>query len=160
MFGDSIGELQVIISIVGSNQIIFRKSNSQGNYWHYKELYFLPANNFQIIFNGIDGNGYKGDIALDHILLFSGNCNNNTISIGETPVAGAITVEEALTLAELIGVIAGILGVVTTAVIGIYKCYVNGDGNKNSDNCKKFNIKEKEAKNPHPNKESGEFGMS
>ncbi|XP_063404417.1 MAM domain-containing glycosylphosphatidylinositol anchor protein 2-like [Mytilus trossulus] len=96
MFGDSIGELQVIISIVGSNQIIFRKSNSQGNYWHYKELYFLPANNFKIIFNGIDGSGYMGDIALDHILLFSGNCNNYTISIGEPPVAGAVTVEEAL----------------------------------------------------------------
>lgn len=47
------------------------------------------------------------------------------------------------TLAELIGVIAGILGVVTTAVIGIYKCCDNEDGNKNSDNCKKFNIKEK-----------------
>ncbi|CAC5422416.1 unnamed protein product [Mytilus coruscus] len=47
MFGDSIGELQVIINTPGSNQIIFRKSNSQGNYWHYKQLFLQPASQFQ-----------------------------------------------------------------------------------------------------------------
>ncbi|XP_071136995.1 uncharacterized protein [Mytilus edulis] len=177
MFGDSIGELQVIISIVGSNQIIFKKSNSQGNYWHYKELYFLPANNFQIIFNGIDGIGYKGDIALDHILLFSGNCNNYTISLDEPPVAGAVTVEEALTLAQLISVIAGILGsgVVTSAVVGICECWGCERGNKKSDYCCMWHCKCKKPekvscwqkqtggstisddKIQQPNKESGEF---
>lgn len=50
MYGDSIGELQVILNTSGSNQIIFNKSNHQGNKWHYKELYFQPANDFQVCF--------------------------------------------------------------------------------------------------------------
>ncbi|CAC5395313.1 CORIN [Mytilus coruscus] len=43
------------------------------------KLYIQPAANLKIIFNGVDGNGYQGDIALDHIMLFSGECDNSTI---------------------------------------------------------------------------------
>ena len=33
----------------------------------------------QIVFNGIDGDSFQGDIALDHIMLFSGECGKSKV---------------------------------------------------------------------------------
>ncbi|CAC5403880.1 TMPRSS15 [Mytilus coruscus] len=84
MYGISIKTLEVIVSYSGTNQTIFTRSGNQGNQWYYKKLYIQPASNLQIVFNGIDGNGYQGDIALDHILLFSGECDNSSVPVNKS----------------------------------------------------------------------------
>jgi len=38
---------------------------------------------FQIIFIATDGDGYQGDIAIDHILLFEHECGMYELIIGE-----------------------------------------------------------------------------
>ncbi|VDI15470.1 Hypothetical predicted protein, partial [Mytilus galloprovincialis] len=80
MYGDSMGTLEVILETPGFNQTIFNQSYDQGNQWYFQQLYIQPRNYLQIVFNAIDGNGFQGDIALDHIMLFLGECGNYTLS--------------------------------------------------------------------------------
>ncbi|CAG2249820.1 PRSS7 [Mytilus edulis] len=79
MYGASIGRLNVILSKPFSNQTMFSRSGSQGNQWYFQKLYIQPGTNIKIIFSGIGGSSYNGDIALDHIMLFSGECDNSTV---------------------------------------------------------------------------------
>ncbi|CAC5381962.1 unnamed protein product [Mytilus coruscus] len=74
MYGKSIRTLEVIVSSSGTNKTIFARSGDQGNQWYYKKLYIQPASNLQIMFNGIGGHNSYGDIALDNIMLFAGEC--------------------------------------------------------------------------------------
>ncbi|XP_052085911.1 MAM and LDL-receptor class A domain-containing protein 2-like [Mytilus californianus] len=79
MYGANIGRLDVILSTPFSNQTIFTKYTSQGNQWYFQKIYIQPGANIKIMFNGVGGSGYYGDIALDHIMLFSGECDNSTV---------------------------------------------------------------------------------
>ncbi|XP_071143372.1 enteropeptidase-like [Mytilus edulis] len=86
MYGTSIKTLEVIVSNSGTNQTIFTRSGNQGNQWYYKKLYIQPANNLKIVFNGIDGDSFQGDIALDHIMLFSGECDNSSVPVNKSSI--------------------------------------------------------------------------
>ncbi|CAC5422245.1 unnamed protein product [Mytilus coruscus] len=79
MYGSSTGTLEVIVSSSGTNQTIFTRSGDQGNQWYYKKLYIQSASSLQIMFNAIDGQSSYGDIALDNIMLFTGECGPKTI---------------------------------------------------------------------------------
>ncbi|CAC5422240.1 unnamed protein product [Mytilus coruscus] len=80
MYGSDIGTLEVIVSSLGTNQTIFTRSGDQGNQWYHQKLYIQPASNLQIMFNGIVDDIYCifGDIALDNIMLFTGECGTET----------------------------------------------------------------------------------
>lgn len=79
MYGRTTGTLEVIVSSSGSKQTIFTRSGDQGNQWYHKKLYIQSACNLQIMFNAIDGHRSYGDIALDNIMLFAGECGLQTI---------------------------------------------------------------------------------
>ncbi|CAG2234174.1 unnamed protein product [Mytilus edulis] len=78
MYGDTMGTLEVILETPGFNQTIFNKSSDQGNQWYFQNLYIQPRDNLQIVFNA--RKWFQGDIALDHIMLFLGECGNYTLS--------------------------------------------------------------------------------
>ncbi|VDI06982.1 Hypothetical predicted protein [Mytilus galloprovincialis] len=40
----------------------------------------------KIVFNGIDGDSFQGDIALDHIMLFSGECDNSSVPVNKSSI--------------------------------------------------------------------------
>ncbi|XP_063401799.1 MAM and LDL-receptor class A domain-containing protein 1-like [Mytilus trossulus] len=79
MYGSAIGILEVIVTSSGVKQTMFTRSGNQGDQWYYKKLYIQSACNLQIIFNSIDGQNSYGDIALDNIMLFAGECGPQTI---------------------------------------------------------------------------------
>ena len=96
MFGADIGTLNVLQKTAPGNKsekIIWSLSGQQGSQWleGRVSLSKIPSTSYWIVFEGIRGNGYRGDIAIDDILIKDGNCailpalaNPNPTSI--TPV--------------------------------------------------------------------------
>ncbi|CAH1248363.1 MDGA1 [Branchiostoma lanceolatum] len=69
MYGADIDQLRVL---VGSS-VEWIRSNNQGNSWHQAsvDVYIFYD---QIVFEGFGGNGYRGDIAIDDVVLYPGSC--------------------------------------------------------------------------------------
>ena len=75
MHGSNIGTLNVYIegqNVAKSN--VFTRNGQQGNNWLKGEVDVQAINNLKIYFEGVRGNGFSGDIALDDILLTPGTC--------------------------------------------------------------------------------------
>ncbi|XP_078695030.1 scavenger receptor cysteine-rich domain-containing protein DMBT1-like [Branchiostoma floridae x Branchiostoma belcheri] len=83
MYGTDIGELRVR---VGSS-IEWSRSNNQGNRWHLASVHVYIRNN-QVVFEGVHGNGYRGDIAIDDVVLNTGSCPT------DSPYSTDFTTEE------------------------------------------------------------------
>ncbi|XP_005998456.1 neuropilin-2 isoform X2 [Latimeria chalumnae] len=71
MHGTSVGSLRV--SLLTENQkevLLWAMSETQGNDWKEGRI-VLPTSstNYQVVFEGVVGNGYKGDIAIDDIYI-------------------------------------------------------------------------------------------
>ena len=73
MNGGQIGSLKVYQNM-GSLKELFTKSGSQGNQWKKAEVQ-VNGNSYSVVFMGVRGNGYQGDIALDEISITSGQCS-------------------------------------------------------------------------------------
>lgn len=50
---------------------------SQGNNWLLGEAVIQSSSNFSVYFDGIVGNGYTGDIAIDDVSLKPGGCQGD-----------------------------------------------------------------------------------
>ena len=85
MYGSDIGTLNVLLQTMPvalnnvSSTLIWTKSSTQGNIWHRatETLNNLNATNvygWRIAFEGIIGQGFLGDIALDDIFLSQTSC--------------------------------------------------------------------------------------
>ena len=74
MYGTSVGSLEVIAYSSAGTQVLFSQSSDQGNRWYYQDVHIANLDNVKIIFNATDGDWYRGDIAIDHILLFLNQC--------------------------------------------------------------------------------------
>lgn len=60
---------------ISKNQLLLHKSDSQGvNDWTNIQMKFKPTGHYQIVFEGIRGDGYQGDISLDDISFTSKDC--------------------------------------------------------------------------------------
>lgn len=75
MKGTDMGELKVRIeteskSLVGEE---FSMVGEQGTAWHKKSLP-IPVGSYRIVFMGVRGSGWSGDIALDDIEVNNGAC--------------------------------------------------------------------------------------
>ncbi|XP_078695273.1 scavenger receptor cysteine-rich domain-containing protein DMBT1-like [Branchiostoma floridae x Branchiostoma belcheri] len=73
MYGTDIGELRVR---VGSS-IEWSRSNNQGNSWHLAsvQVYIIYQKCcVQVVFEGVRGNSFRGDIAIDDVVLNPGSC--------------------------------------------------------------------------------------
>ncbi|XP_066266533.1 scavenger receptor cysteine-rich type 1 protein M130-like [Branchiostoma lanceolatum] len=80
LYGDSIGELRVK---VGSDPVFFRNA-SEGDSWQDAQME-VSLNNNQLVFEGVVGLTWRGDIAIDDVLLYSGHCRSNVIATTEAP---------------------------------------------------------------------------
>ncbi|XP_035692465.1 deleted in malignant brain tumors 1 protein-like [Branchiostoma floridae] len=69
MYGTDINQLRVL---VGSS-VVWSLSNNRGTSWHLasREVYIR---NTQIVFEGVRGSSYQGDIAIDDVTLYPGYC--------------------------------------------------------------------------------------
>ncbi|CAF4086941.1 unnamed protein product, partial [Rotaria sordida] len=78
MFGPDIRTLNVMLQTSLSNLTIFTRNGLQGNVWKKGEVNFRSTLSHKIIFEGIVGKGWDGDIALDDIQVFYGSCPQTT----------------------------------------------------------------------------------
>ena len=79
MFGSDIGTLNVIQKTGPGNKsetLLWSLSGQQGTNWLLGKVSLskIPSKNFWIVFEGVRGKGYKGDIAIDDVLLTNGDC--------------------------------------------------------------------------------------
>ncbi|XP_033751995.1 MAM domain-containing glycosylphosphatidylinositol anchor protein 1-like [Pecten maximus] len=75
MYGRNIGALN-LYSKVGSTlgQPIWTRHSNQGNQWSTGQVTVQSSQAYQIVFEGIVGNGYAGDIAIDDVRVTAGAC--------------------------------------------------------------------------------------
>ncbi|CAF1276484.1 unnamed protein product [Adineta steineri] len=82
MYGMDVDTLNIYIKINGQlNKPVWTRSRNQGNLW-LKGQYavFPPANTkYQIVFEGIVGQSFHGDIALDDIVVYDSCPNENRL---------------------------------------------------------------------------------
>ncbi|XP_019616108.1 PREDICTED: deleted in malignant brain tumors 1 protein-like [Branchiostoma belcheri] len=69
MYGTDIGELRVR---VGSS-IEWSRSNNQGNSWHLASVQVFIIYQ-KVVFEGVRGSSFRGDIAIDDVVLNPGSC--------------------------------------------------------------------------------------
>ncbi|XP_052218667.1 sushi, von Willebrand factor type A, EGF and pentraxin domain-containing protein 1-like isoform X2 [Dreissena polymorpha] len=78
MYGTSIGTLNVYVTASGQTNNrpspAFTLSGDQGNQWKKANVTMSPTGNYQIVFEGIRGSSFQGDIAFDDILVRAGDC--------------------------------------------------------------------------------------
>jgi hypothetical protein len=74
MFGADIRTLNVMIQTSDSNLTVFSRNGPQGNVWRKGEFDFQSTLSYKIVFEGIVGKSWEGDIALDDIALSFGYC--------------------------------------------------------------------------------------
>ncbi|XP_022096406.1 MAM and LDL-receptor class A domain-containing protein 1-like [Acanthaster planci] len=74
MYGLSINRLNVYIRRGGQDTRIWTRYQTQGNQW-LKAMYTVTSEkSWQVVWEGLAGNSFTGDIALDDILIYYGPC--------------------------------------------------------------------------------------
>ncbi|XP_013393211.1 MAM and LDL-receptor class A domain-containing protein 1 [Lingula anatina] len=75
MFGRNIGTLNVYLKVGAVTAKIWSETGDQGNKWYIASASIPPQNRlFQVVFEGVRGTGYQGDIAIDDYAIKSGAC--------------------------------------------------------------------------------------
>ncbi|XP_013397768.1 MAM and LDL-receptor class A domain-containing protein 1-like [Lingula anatina] len=99
MYGQHVYDLNVYLKSNNAlGKAIWTRRGTQGNRWIQANINLPRKSNFQVIFEGIRGSGYQGDIAIDDIKSFPGNCpSGSTIRPTGTAVPGGTTPAPVLT---------------------------------------------------------------
>uniref|UniRef100_A0AAQ6AII5 MAM domain containing glycosylphosphatidylinositol anchor 1 n=1 Tax=Amphiprion ocellaris TaxID=80972 RepID=A0AAQ6AII5_AMPOC len=89
MKGKHIGTLNVLLrvrSIASVDSVMWTKSGDQGSDWKKAFFGISPSGPFQIVFEGIRGPSYEGDIAIDDVSITIGKCKqeNTVANAGKT----------------------------------------------------------------------------
>uniref|UniRef100_A0A672ND15 MAM domain containing glycosylphosphatidylinositol anchor 1 n=1 Tax=Sinocyclocheilus grahami TaxID=75366 RepID=A0A672ND15_SINGR len=77
MNGKHIGTLNVLMrvkSIATVDSAVWTLSGHQGPQWRKADAEIYPSGPFQVVFEGIRGNGFEGDIAIDDVSVTKGKC--------------------------------------------------------------------------------------
>uniref|UniRef100_A0A8C9KVD2 MAM domain containing glycosylphosphatidylinositol anchor 1 n=1 Tax=Phocoena sinus TaxID=42100 RepID=A0A8C9KVD2_PHOSS len=77
MYGKHIGSLNLLVRSRNKGALdthAWSLSGNKGNAWQQAHVPINPSGPFQIIFEGVRGSGYLGDIAIDDITLKKGEC--------------------------------------------------------------------------------------
>uniref|UniRef100_A0A8C5VYQ1 MAM and LDL-receptor class A domain-containing protein 1 n=1 Tax=Microcebus murinus TaxID=30608 RepID=A0A8C5VYQ1_MICMU len=70
MYGHGIGALTLMqVSVTNQTKVLLNLTVEQGNFWQRRELLLVSDEDFQLQFEGRVGQGHRGDIALDDIVL-------------------------------------------------------------------------------------------
>ncbi|KAM7423853.1 hypothetical protein PAMA_000289 [Pampus argenteus] len=93
MKGKHIGVLNVLLrvrSIASVDSVVWSKSGHQGPDWKKAFFDISPSGPFQIVFEGIRGPSFEGDIAIDDVSITIGKCKqeNTVASAGKTVLIG------------------------------------------------------------------------
>lgn len=68
MFGPHIASLNVYLkNAKGLGNPVWSRTGTHGNKWHNAKIPLWKRPPFNVVFEGVRGNGYQGDIALDDI---------------------------------------------------------------------------------------------
>lgn len=85
MYGNGIGTLRVWVrptdGVTEENpaKMLWEMSGDAGNNWYMAQLPIAAANPFQIAFEGVIGNNYLGNIAIDSISIQQGSCPSKNL---------------------------------------------------------------------------------
>ncbi|XP_065488037.1 MAM domain-containing glycosylphosphatidylinositol anchor protein 1 [Caloenas nicobarica] len=77
MYGKHIGSLNLLVRVRNKRAIdtqVWSLSGNRGNMWQQAHVPINPPGPFQIIFEGVRGTSYEGDIAIDDVTLKKGDC--------------------------------------------------------------------------------------
>ncbi|KAK7473655.1 hypothetical protein BaRGS_00035133, partial [Batillaria attramentaria] len=75
MYGSHVNRLSMYLGMASSATTqMWTKSGNQGASWHRAEVELGSVTNGKLVFEALRGNGYMGDIALDDIVVYQGNC--------------------------------------------------------------------------------------
>ncbi|XP_035658189.1 MAM and LDL-receptor class A domain-containing protein 1-like [Branchiostoma floridae] len=74
MYGNSIGRLTVWVMVGGNIRSIWELSGDQGNGWNNGQVNIRSSDSYRVIFEGVRGNSFQGDISLDDITFSTGPC--------------------------------------------------------------------------------------
>ncbi|XP_041927429.1 MAM domain-containing glycosylphosphatidylinositol anchor protein 1 [Alosa sapidissima] len=94
MKGKHIGTLNVlqrVKSIATVDTLVWTLSGNQGSNWTKANFVVTPSGPFQVVFEGIRGEGYEGDIAIDDVSVTKGKCkqdnsgSNTAVLLGNAP---------------------------------------------------------------------------
>ncbi|XP_064612390.1 MAM and LDL-receptor class A domain-containing protein 1-like isoform X2 [Liolophura sinensis] len=77
MMGDGIGDLRIYIRENGHESRILTLSGEQGRDWQFADVSFTPTLTFEVIFEAVRGRTFRGDIAIDDIILSPCDVFNN-----------------------------------------------------------------------------------
>ncbi|XP_073776392.1 MAM domain-containing glycosylphosphatidylinositol anchor protein 1 isoform X2 [Danio rerio] len=90
MNGKHIGTLNVLMrvtSIAIVDSAVWTLSGHQGAEWRKANAELYPSGPFQVVFEGIRGNGFEGDIAIDDVSVTKGKCRQKD-SVDKTVLSG------------------------------------------------------------------------
>ncbi|XP_028902704.1 MAM domain-containing glycosylphosphatidylinositol anchor protein 1 isoform X1 [Ornithorhynchus anatinus] len=82
MYGKHIGSLNLLVRSRNKGPLethAWSLSGNKGNSWQQAHVSISPNGPFQIIFEGVRGSGYLGDIAIDDVTLKKGDCPRKQI---------------------------------------------------------------------------------
>ncbi|XP_041107013.1 MAM domain-containing glycosylphosphatidylinositol anchor protein 1 [Polyodon spathula] len=86
MYGKHIGSLNVLLRVksVGALDMqVWTLSGNQGPDWQQANITINPRGPFQVVFEGVRGSGYEGDIAIDDVYVARGKCPMNRETMSE-----------------------------------------------------------------------------
>eukprot|EP00058_Branchiostoma_floridae_P007725 XP_002593213.1 hypothetical protein BRAFLDRAFT_120139 [Branchiostoma floridae] len=86
MYGTHINQLRVL---VGSS-VVWSMSNDQGTSWHLASRNVYIQNS-QIVFEGVRGYSFRGDMAIDDVVLYPGTCPWTDKPVTEEPTTAPST---------------------------------------------------------------------
>lgn len=75
------GTLNVYIKSGNTKTKYWSQSGDQGNEWKFVTFDILSLGPFKIIFEGIRGDDYTSDIALDDIVLLHSSCSGKSAAL-------------------------------------------------------------------------------
>ncbi|XP_052068054.1 uncharacterized protein LOC127707514 [Mytilus californianus] len=78
MFGKGMGTLNVYIKSGNRSTKYWSQSGSQGDNWKFVKFDILSSKPYSIIFEGIRGDKFTSDIAIDDISLLQSSCSGST----------------------------------------------------------------------------------
>ena len=74
MFGPHIGNLNLFLLSGGNKTLFWSKTGPQGDKWQAARRTISSNIDYQLIIEGVTGNGYQGDIAIDDVSLTNSSC--------------------------------------------------------------------------------------
>ncbi|XP_053331408.1 MAM domain-containing glycosylphosphatidylinositol anchor protein 2, partial [Spea bombifrons] len=95
MYGRHIGTLNTYLRLKGqvtSEVEVWSANGNKGEQWNQARVNIHPTSSFQLIFEGVRGNGIEGDIAIDDISIVEGECTriDQPVTMAPSGVIGTL----------------------------------------------------------------------